>query len=414
MKKIISVIVALVMLTSPINMVNAKAGTESVTKNTTIKTGTLTIEDQRLEGVNFSKITYITVSKGAARLKKAMLSHKENVFIFVKSKSSSAEKIYYELEDRALKETEQPMEGDYMRWDISERDVSYRVRKDEGYYWYQFQIKLKYFTTKEQRNQVNTKTDEIIRNLAFSSQTTDYEKVKGVYDYVCNNVSYAKDINDNIVFSSWSALYNGEAVCQGYAQLMYIILKKLKMPVRIIPGVGTDKSVRHGWNIVKLGENYYNLDATWDAQIAQTGEEYRYFLKGDNFHNHTRDVEYKTMSFYRKYPMWKEEHSYDGLNEKSDYTKSSFFVKEKAKIKSIKKRKIKLERIANASGYKIQWSTKKNFKKNTKTKVIKRTNYKLKKLKKGKKYFIRCRAYRKVNGETVHTQWSKIKKIRIK
>lgn len=77
------------------------------------------------------------------------------------------------------------------------------------------------------------------------------------------HVTYAQSLDDEIVFTAYSALYNGEAVCQGYAQLIYRILKQLGISVRVIPGYGKDKTVHHGWNIVKLGDYYYNLDATW-------------------------------------------------------------------------------------------------------------------------------------------------------
>lgn len=76
-------------------------------------------------------------------------------------------------------------------------------------------------------------------------------------------------------------------------------------------------------------------------------------------------------------------------------------------------------------GYKIQYSTSKKFKK-AKTITIKSTkkklNKKIKKLKKGKTYYIRVRAYRVYDPsqygstdskETFYSKWSKTKKIKI-
>lgn len=76
-------------------------------------------------------------------------------------------------------------------------------------------------------------------------------------------------------------------------------------------------------------------------------------------------------------------------------------------------------------GYKIQYSTSKKFKK-AKTITIKSTkkklNKKIKKLKKGKTYYIRVRAYRIYDPsqygstdskETFYSKWSKTKKIKI-
>lgn len=73
------------------------------------------------------------------------------------------------------------------------------------------------------------------------------------------------------------------------------------------------------------------------------------------------------------------------------------------------------------SGYQIQCSLKKNFKKGTKTYTIKgkkKTSKTIKKLKAKKKYFIRVRSFTKtkVNGKTkkVFSKWSKVKKVKVK
>lgn len=94
----------------------------------------------------------------------------------------------------------------------------------------------------------------------------------------------------------------------------------------------------------KLGDYYYNLDATWDSQLSQAGIRYRYFLKGDNFKDHTRDDQYKNSDFYRNYPMAASDYISDGQNEQSEKTKNSFFENKKTKIKKYFKNKIKLKK----------------------------------------------------------------------
>jgi Cu/Ag efflux protein CusF len=194
---------ALAMLVTPVNITSVKAdqiynieksSQSQITKNkinqiissqkADIRTGTVTIENKRLEAANIPGINYGTINQAAITLKKAMLVHQNTLYVFVKSKSSAADQIYYDIEDKALSVTDNPVEGDYMLWDISNRDVSYRAQKSNGYYLYQFLIKIKYFTTLEQRSLVDDKVNQIIEELGFTSETTDYEKVKAVYDYV--------------------------------------------------------------------------------------------------------------------------------------------------------------------------------------------------------------------------------------
>lgn len=77
-----------------------------------------------------------------------------------------------------------------------------------------------------------------------------------------------------------------------------------------------------------------------------------------------------------------------------------------------------------ASGFQVQTATNKKFKKNLKNTTLKpkytywepATNYTktIKKLKSGKKYYVRVRAYMNKNGKKYYTDWSKTKTIKVK
>lgn len=86
----------------------------------------------------------------------------------------------------------------------------------------------------------------------------------------------------------------------------------------------------------------------------------------------------------------------------------------KIQLKSVKNNRkrtisVKWKKIKEAKKYKIQFATNKKFKK-AKIKMCKKTIYQIKKLKKGKTYYIRVRA---VNGKK-QGKWSKAKKVKIK
>lgn len=89
----------------------------------------------------------------------------------------------------------------------------------------------------------------------------------------------------------------------------------------------------------------------------------------------------------------------------------------KGSIKSAKnvkrgKIKLKLNKVAGAKGYQIRYATNKKFKKA----VIRnsRLSYTIKKLKKGKTYYVEARAYVKSGKNKVYGKWSKAKKVKIK
>ena len=104
----------------------------------------------------------------------------------------------------------------------------------------------------------------------------------------------------------------------------------------------------------------------------------------------------------------------------STATNNSAKKLKKPKISKLKKKKntvsIYWDKINTAKGYEISYSTSKKFKKNsTKTIKVKRNkkNATIKKLKKGKKYYIRIRAYKTLNGKKIYSSYSKVKSVKL-
>ena len=91
---------------------------------------------------------------------------------------------------------------------------------------------------------------------------------------------------------------------------------------------------------------------------------------------------------------------------------STFSVK--AGKKSVK---VTWKKVKGIKGYQIQYSTNKKFKKGNKTitvKSAKSTSATIKKLKSKKKYYVRMRTYKIVNGKKVYSAWSKAKSVKVK
>ncbi len=92
----------------------------------------------------------------------------------------------------------------------------------------------------------------------------------------------------------------------------------------------------------------------------------------------------------------------------------------KVKVKSKKKKKatVTWKKVSGASGYQIVYSISKKFTKSkTKSVTVKGGSKKtktLKKLKSGKTYYVKVRAYKVVNGKKVYGKYSKVKKVRVK
>ena len=87
-------------------------------------------------------------------------------------------------------------------------------------------------------------------------------------------------------------------------------------------------------------------------------------------------------------------------------------IKKATKKRSAKKLKVTLKTAKGVKGYQVMISTSKKFKK-AKVKNYKKAKFTIKKLKANKKYFIRVRAYKVVNGKVYYGKWSN-RKVKFK
>lgn len=107
---------------------------------------------------------------------------------------------------------------------------------------------------------------------------------------------------------------------------------------------------------------------------------------------------------------------------KPSTTKNTKTVKpKKTSIKKISKGKKKFTvtwaKVSGVKGYQIQYSSDKKFKKNNKSVTVtkqKSTKATVKKLKSKKKYYVRVRTYKTVNGKKIYSSWSKVKSVKTK
>lgn len=123
---------------------------------------------------------------------------------------------------------------------------------------------------------------------------TDYEKELALHDYVVSHCHYSENENQepgSDIYRAYGALVNEEAVCNGYAEALKLMFDCIGLESKFV--VGTADGIDHAWNLVKLGECWYHLDATWDDPLPDQGEKviHPYFNVSDEVlsNNHTWD-----------------------------------------------------------------------------------------------------------------------------
>ena len=202
----------------------------------------------------------------------------------------------------ALEHTGNPKEGDYLHRHCKGLTYSIDSTVHPGGHWVTATYTITYRSTAQQETAVDQKVAQIVQELGVSN-ASDYQKVKAIYDYLCKNVSFdyvGATMGNADVYTTYSALVNGKAVCHGFATAFYRLALELDVDTRLIAGKYENTS--HGWNIVKIGGKYYNVDATRDA--GKTPAEYAFFLKCDaSMPNHVRGDDFTTDQFWADYPM---------------------------------------------------------------------------------------------------------------
>lgn len=98
---------------------------------------------------------------------------------------------------------------------------------------------------------------------------------------------------------------------------------------------------------------------------------------------------------------------------------STAIGKKKVTIKNVtsknkKQITVKWKNLSKADGYQIQYALNKKFQKAKVKNVKKVSKAVIKKLKSGKKYYVRIRAYTKTNGKKAYSKYSTVKSIKVK
>ena len=220
--------------------------------------------------------------------------------------------VFNEIYHGVFEETGVGTEGDYNRYHYA--GIEYGVDPGDGINRYILRYSFSYYTTKEQEDELTAKVDQVLASLKLDGKS-DYDKFIAIYDYIVENVEYdyanLNDASHKLKYTAYAALCEGTAVCQGYANLLYRMLWQEGVPNRIIAG-DTPRG-GHAWNIVKIGDYYYNVDATWDSGYQMTytthggTAEIRHTMNwrlrcDENFPDHSPDSTFTDASFTSQYP----------------------------------------------------------------------------------------------------------------
>ena len=251
-------------------------------------------------------------SDAVALLRSGMEQRKTVIYVDYYGSSKLYRSDVEEMWEQARAHTGVPTQGDYLQWHWLSMNAGWSYYQISGWNTY-IMFEISYYTTSSQEAQVTNKVNQLINSFGFTGATSDYDKAKTIYQWVTANISYdyaGLNAGQELAHTAYKGLLQGTCVCQGYASIIYRMYLTVGIDCRVVAGDAyesynpspDDADDNHGWNIAKMGDKWYNLDATWDAGYGPNA--WDYFLKcPNNFPDHYRWPEYNTSSFHNLYPM---------------------------------------------------------------------------------------------------------------
>jgi len=109
---------------------------------------------------------------------------------------------------------------------------------------------------------------------------SDLQKLQAAHDFIVLSAEYSKE-TEGSQYSPYTLLTENKGVCQAYALVLYRMLEMLGFEVQYVPGKVGEQL--HAWVLVKLDNEWYHIDVTWDDPLPDRKGEvrYNYFLVSD-------------------------------------------------------------------------------------------------------------------------------------
>ena len=193
------------------------------------------------------------------------------------------QKAYYAIKEGLLK-----LQDSFMVPMLSQKELSdiyFIIRMDcpEIFYSVTFSYKYyadstavemspKYLFSKDKIKEHRQAMDSRVKKLSRQAEKMDEkEKELFIHDFIVQNVKYdklKKEYSHEII----GALGNGVAVCEGIAKAVKILCDELGIWCIIaLSEANPDKGIkyRHAWNVIRIGGQYYHLDATFDNTLSK-------------------------------------------------------------------------------------------------------------------------------------------------
>lgn len=107
-----------------------------------------------------------------------------------------------------------------------------------------------------------------------------------IHKFIVNNIDYNCSGISSDSYTIKGALIDKKAVCEGYSKAFKFLCDYAKIPCVVVTGTAIDssgKNEKHSWNIVKINDDFFHVDCTWNRNTLENLSLSLYLNVSDNF-----------------------------------------------------------------------------------------------------------------------------------
>ncbi|MDO5402075.1 MAG: transglutaminase domain-containing protein [Eubacteriales bacterium] len=119
-----------------------------------------------------------------------------------------------------------------------------------------------------------------VLNDYTSPFNSDCANELAIHDYLVTHIEYEEQ--EDTIYNAYDAMIKGKSVCSGYTEAFKTFMDLLGIENTTISGTAGNQ--QHIWNAVKLDNEWYHVDVTWDDPVGSPGTDvdHAYFNITDN------------------------------------------------------------------------------------------------------------------------------------
>ena len=254
---------------------------------------------------NIEKATSVTITKSKETTAKKMKDVKRSTeFIddythkYYYNTLTDTQKAYYRY---CFNKKRYSINGPEPNYSSTDKDIAYYAFQRENphlrLYPTQYQIDNELTSmTPKKRNKILKAAKAIADKVSEYDRT--FDKIKAIHD----------ELRDLIIYESYkemeSAFIEGKADCSGYADAFCVVCQLAGIDCIVVWGKANNRAINddHAWNMVKIGDDWYNVDVCWDDVRLFT---HTYFLRTDKAFssNHTVKMPISCPKATKRYPV---------------------------------------------------------------------------------------------------------------